>query len=93
MPAVMNEINLADDQLRKIGEVERVYVQGREGSALSFLIVVPDKNMSVQERVFEVESEIIDAFPHSEIDFDVIFRCGRPLENIISPKGSLLFSR
>ena len=92
MPAVMSEINLADDQLRKIHEVERVYVQGREGS-LSFLIVVPDKNLAVQDRVYAVESEVIDAFPHSDIDFDVVFRCGRPLEDIVSPKGTLLFAR
>lgn len=44
-------------------------------------------------KIFEVENKIINALTGTPINFDVVIRDGRPLGEIVSPRGRLLFQR
>lgn len=78
--------------LHEIPEIEQVYVLARE-HALSVLEVVDQPDHAVERRIFRREAEIINALPGIAVSFELVFRCGRPLGQVITPRGNLLFSR
>jgi hypothetical protein len=89
---VLNEFHMVKDELFAIPEVERVFVSSSQ-SVLDVTVIVPDNNPAVLDKVVSVEANLIDAFPWLDVDFDIIFRCGRSLNDVVLPQGSLLFSR
>lgn len=88
----VNEFHMVKDELFAIPEVERVFVNSVQ-SSLEVTVIIPDSNPAVLDRVVSVESDLINAFPWLEVDFDIVFRCGRPLNEVVSPRGTLLFAR
>jgi hypothetical protein len=89
---VLDERHAVTEQLLAIPEVEAAYAEVTRNS-LSVLVVVPDKNENVQQRIIDVEAEMIDSFPSLRIDFDVVFRCNRELRELVVPRGTRLFAR
>ena len=70
---VFDEYQMAKSLLVAIPQIEQAYAESSP-NGLSVLIVVPDKNEDVQNKIFEAEAELIDAFPSLAVDFDVVFR-------------------
>jgi hypothetical protein len=89
---VMTEFHMVKDELFCIPEVERVFVNSDQ-SRFDVTVILPDSNPDVLDKVVSVEASVIKAFPWLEVDFDIIFRCGRTLNDVVSPHGSLLFAR
>lgn len=89
---IVNEFQMVMSELSPIPEVECVFVSS-EQSSLLVTVIVPDSNPDVLDKVVSAESNVISAFPWLNVDFDVVFRCGRSLSDVVSPKGSLLFAR
>ena len=89
---VFDEYQMAKSLLAAIPQIEQAYAESSP-NGLSVLIVVPDKNEDVQNKIFEAEAELIDAFPSLAVDFDVVFRCNRDPKDIISPRGVRLVTR
>jgi hypothetical protein len=83
---VLSELQMVKDLLASIPEIEQAYAASDRDS-LSVVIVIPDKSRDVQRRIFKAEGELIDTFPSLDVDFDVVFRCGRELSDVISPRG------
>jgi hypothetical protein len=83
---VLSELQMARDLLSAIPEIEQAYAVSSRDS-LSVLIVIPDKNESVQAKIFKAEADLIDTFRSLDVDFDVVFRCNRELRDIVTPRG------
>jgi hypothetical protein len=89
---VVNELHMVKESLGAIAQIEQVFVSSITGS-LSVLIVVPEHDPAVERDIFAAEAEIIDYFSWLNVDFDVVFRCGRQLTDVVSPQGVQLFAR
>jgi hypothetical protein len=89
----LSELHMVKDELYAIPEVERVFVSSGPGNAFDVMVILPDNSSDVLDKVISVEGNVIKAFPWLEVDFDIIFRNGRALNDVVSPKGSLLFAR
>jgi len=89
----VSPITAIRDALYEIPEIEQafVYVDGERSFAL--LTVMADKNDEAETRIYDAEREIIESLPGFRVTFKLVVRCGRPLGELISPKGNLLFSR
>ena len=88
----MTEIHAVRNGLASVPQVEQVFIS-REPGGYGVLVVLPDTNAEAQRAVFDREAEIIDAFPATKFDFNLVFRCDRPLNEILKPKGMQLFAR
>jgi hypothetical protein len=88
----LNEAQMIRDVLLSVEGVERIFVEHAQNS-YSVMIVLPDKNRDVEHEVFAREQEIVNTFPESSFDFDMIFRGGRNLQEIVTPRGRELFAR
>jgi hypothetical protein len=84
------EMQVIRDCLISIPEVEQVYVRSTP-ECVKLMIVLPDMGPATQMRLCAREAELIDKFPDTEFDFEVIFRCGRPRHDVVSPQGLQLF--
>jgi hypothetical protein len=91
LPAV-SPVSVIRDALSDVPEVEQVFVEVVERS-IAVLAVMAEKDYEAQHRLFAVEQEIIESLPGIRVTFKLVVRCGRPLRELVSPKGSLLFAR
>lgn len=80
------------DDLASVQQIEQVFVQ-TGASSWSVLLIVDKYDAKAEKKIIEVEGELIDAFPWLDVDFDVVYRDGRPLADVVSPKGFQLFAR
>jgi hypothetical protein len=85
-----NPASAVRDGFREVPEVEQVYLAYAGDRAVTVLIVIDKKDYAVMRRIFEVESGIIEALPGISINFDVIVREGRPVGDLVSPRGNPL---
>lgn len=78
---------------RDVAEIEQVYLSNDGDRGLVALIVVDVKDYPVLRRIFDLETNVINSLPGTPINFDVVIRDGRPLGDVVSPRGRLLFQR
>ncbi|HLH08945.1 MAG TPA: hypothetical protein VKW78_17020 [Terriglobales bacterium] len=81
------------DTLIGIPEIEQVFLEPEGERGISVLVVIDKKDYPTQRRIFEKEIEIGDSFPAMEISFSLVIRDGRPLRDVVSPRGTVLFAR
>jgi hypothetical protein len=74
-------------------EIEQVYLSNDGDCGIVALIVIDVKDYPVLRRIFDLETSIINSLPGTPINFDVVIRDGRPLGDVVSPRGRLLFQR
>jgi hypothetical protein len=89
----MEPAHVVKEALSGLPEVEQVYIWATDNDRITVLIVIGDRNYPAQKQIFRAEAEIIHALPGVEIGFDLVIRDGRPLQELISPRGTLLFTR
>lgn len=89
----VSPITAVRDTLYEIPEIEQAYVYVDGERSFALLTVMADKNDDAEARIFQAEKEIIENLPGLRITFKLVVRCGRPLGELITPKGNLLFSR
>lgn len=90
---VLSPAHVVRDALSVLPEVEQVYLWTTGENRVTVLTVVENRDYASLEQIFDAEAEIINALPGIEIGFDLIIREGRPLNQLISPRGTLLFAR
>jgi len=88
-----NPASVVREVFSDVQEIEQVFLSNDGDRGLVALVVVPEKKYEVLRRIFDLETKIINALPGTPINFDVLIRDGRPLGNIVSPRGRLLFQR
>jgi len=71
--------------------IERVY-WAYEVSVLRIWTIVDNPDDVVEEPIYEAQLRFMDKFPDLECDFSVIYRLGKPVEDI-RPEGAHLVSR
>jgi hypothetical protein len=80
------------DALGSVSKVECVFVK-QTGSLVSILFVLSDKERELRNRLFNLETEIIDAFPETSFEFEIVFLHGRKLRDVASPIGQEVLLR
>ena len=76
-----------------VAEIEQVFLSNDGDRGFVVLLVMNSKDYSVLHRIFDLETKIIDSLPGTPINFDVVIRDGRPLGDVVSPRGRMLFQR
>ena len=89
----VSPMNVIRDAFSSLAGIEQVFVCQEGDARLSVLIVVNEKNYDSKKQIFDREAEIIDVLAGIQVSFDVLVRDNRPLRQLISPRGNLLFSR
>lgn len=74
-------------------EVEEVFISEMSNNRIHIVTVIGEKNYDVQKRIFDAEAEIIAALPGIEVGFELVIREGRPVHQLLSRRGMLLFAR
>lgn len=88
-----NPASVVREGFEDISAIEEVFLSNDGDRGLAALIVIDKKDYAVMSQIFEVENNIINALTGTPINFDVVIRDGRPLGEIVSPRGRLLFQR
>lgn len=90
---VANPASIVRDVFVDVPAIEQVFLSNDGDRGLAALVVIDAKDFAVLRRIFECEITIINALPGNPINFDVVIRDGRPLGDVVSPRGRLLFQR
>lgn len=88
-----NPASVVREGFEDVSAIEEVFLSNDGDRGLAALIVIDKKDYAVMGKIFEVENKIINALTGTPINFDVVIRDGRPLGEIVSPRGRLLFQR
>lgn len=75
-----------------IPQVACVLIQ-QDGNTLTVWLGLDDASEEVRHRIYDKELAIIDAFPTTDFDFNLIPTLGRPVESLISEPVTVAFSR
>lgn len=75
-----------------VPEIESIFLLNR-GNTCLITIIVPSKDYNVENRIYELQLELMDKFENCLFDFDIIARAGRKATDIITPIGDLIFDR
>jgi hypothetical protein len=68
--------------------VERVYYSP-DKDFLRVWTIIPEPDLAIEEPIYDAQLRFMDKFPEYACDFSVIYRLGKPVEDV-SPQG---FSR
>jgi hypothetical protein len=74
------------EQLPKDPRVERVYWDSEE-DVLKVWTVIPEPNLELEQLIYAAQMAFIDAFPNYRCDFYVIYRFGKPADDV-RPQGA-----
>ncbi len=91
--ALTSPANVIRDTFRNVAEIEQVYLATDGEDGIFAMIVVDAKDYPTLRRIIDLETSIINTLPGTPIEFDIVIREGRPLGDIVSPRGRLLFQR
>jgi len=84
--AGVSELHILRDDLVGVPEVKQVFVKS-DRQSLSVLIILDEYDRKAERKIVKIEADLIDAYPWLDIDFDVVYLSGRPLADVVSPKG------
>lgn len=90
--AAVNELQILRDDLLGVPQVRQVFAQA-DSKHLAALIVLDEYDRVAEKKILKIEADLIDAFPWFDVDFDVVYLGGRPVAEVVSPKGFQLFAR
>src|SRR5579872_3605338 len=76
--------------LAELREIEQAFLCPQD-RRIGVLVVINEKDYDAMSRIFEREREIVEALPGIDVNFELIIRNGRPLQEIVQPRGTLLF--
>ncbi|MFP5231530.1 MAG: hypothetical protein ACLGQX_02750 [Acidobacteriota bacterium] len=89
--AIAADVETAIGQdLATVNAVQHVLTEHAEGSLLVW-VVADRPSAEVREKIFEKQFAIIDAFPDTLFDFNLVSSSGRPSE--ISSSAKVIFTR
>ena len=88
-----HELQVLKDDLASVPAVELVFANTDSRKWLSVLIVLDKYDTKAERKIVEIEGQFIEAFPWFDVDFDIVYRDGRQLTDVVSPKGFQLFAR
>lgn len=76
----------------KVHEVESIFL-GDRNHAFLITIVIPAKDYSVENHIYDLQLELMDRFVGCLFDFAIVIRSGRKVTDIVTPSGQLIFHR
>lgn len=87
-----SEMQVLHEELFSVTEIQQVFVRNTKTS-LDVLIALQHHDVALERRLAEIQGQLTDAFPWLNIDFDIVMLQGRPLSDVVTPKGFQLFAR
>ena len=88
-----NPATVVREIFREVKEIEQVYLSHDGARGVSALVVIDAKDYAVLDRIFQHEQTIIDAMPGTPVNFDIVIREGRPLNEVVTPHGRPILQR
>jgi hypothetical protein len=92
-PACDFDLAFVSKTLKTIPEIQEIYVSYDTTTSVSVLVVVPEKDFSVERAIYDKQLEIIDACPDVKFNMRVISLRGRSLSEVVAPLGEAVFRR
>jgi len=83
--------NAIAEDFASIPQVRNVLIESAQDSLLVW-IIADDPNRCVRDRIFQIELDLMDAFPEKSFDFNVIPSLGREIGEIVT-NARVLYSR
>ncbi|HEX7360917.1 MAG TPA: hypothetical protein VF283_10535 [Bryobacteraceae bacterium] len=80
------------EDLAAVSAVTHVITQAVDNGMLVW-IVVDDPKLDVRYEIFDKEQALIDAFPETEFDFNIIPRMGRDASELIQGEAHIAYTR
>jgi hypothetical protein len=74
-------------QIKGLPDVERVFWR-RESTRIRVWTVIDQPDVVVEDQIYKAQSDLMDLLPEYSFDFSVIFRQGKPHDQI-SPRGAV----
>jgi hypothetical protein len=74
------------ERLPKDQRIEHVYWDS-EDDVLKIWTIIPEPDLALETPIYKAQMEFIEKFPQYQCDFSVIYRFGKPL-NEVSPQGA-----
>jgi hypothetical protein len=90
--ATRSEMQVLHEELLAVPEIQQVFVRNTKAS-LDVLIALQHHDVALERKLAEIQGELTDALPGLNIDFDIVMLQGRPLSDVVTPKGFQLFAR
>ncbi len=81
--ALAPSVNQIASAFENIPQVESVFVQSREDSKFKVFAVVNNEDEAVYDEIFHRELVLLRELPSVRIDFNVITRRNRPIEEFV----------
>ncbi len=76
------------EKLPRDSRIEHVYWDS-EDDVLKIWTIIPEPDFELEEPIYEAQMAFMDRFPQYQCDFSVIYRFGKPLDDI-RPQGASL---
>ena len=86
------EIDVIREMFSGISSVDSIFVNQHQDTFL-VTIVLPEKDYEIEDSIYDLELRLMDKFPDSLFDFNVITLSGRKLTDIVTPSGQVVFYR
>lgn len=77
------------ERLYQVPQILRVYCQF-EHDVFYTWVVLKEREIEVQQRIYEDEDDLIDRFPEFEFDFYTIYASGRDPDSLIENGSALV---
>lgn len=79
------------DELYSISSVEDIFIS-IEDTDVNVWVVIPERNITILRQLVEIEGRILEMLVSGEhpaflIDFHIIYRCGRNIEELVSNRA------
>ncbi|MGH9621859.1 MAG: hypothetical protein ACRD45_19400 [Bryobacteraceae bacterium] len=78
--------------LGAVSAVTHVFTEAADNALLAW-IVVDDPKLDIRYEIFDKEQALIDAFPETEFDFNIIPRMGRDARELIQGEARIAYTR
>jgi hypothetical protein len=86
------EIDAIRELFSEIPSVASIFVN-QHYDTFFVTIVLPEKDYETEDRIFDLELQLMDTFPNSLFDLNVIALSGRKLTDVVTPSGQVVFYR
>ncbi|HZX13165.1 MAG TPA: hypothetical protein VFF49_02045 [Thermodesulfobacteriota bacterium] len=85
-------INAIISEIATVTSVEQIFVK-EKNRVVTIWTIINDDDRQVRRNIYEKEENVFDRFPDIKLDFNVVMRRNRPLEEIMSFDREPIYKR
>jgi hypothetical protein len=81
--AAEQAVEFFGDEIRNLAGVDGVFLLAPEDGRVGLWTVLDDGTREIEDAVYAAESRMMDAHPDARVEFRIVYRHGRPLEQVL----------